>query len=173
MVPGMTTLRHYAFVLDDATCRHLRAVAMTAAPGVIEPCDLPDDSDGITRLVAACRGDGSGMAAGLRAEGLLAELASRKGRAVRGWVYRVDDGTVAGLVCLLESGAAERRRYSIPWLLVAPSSRRGHVGSRLVIHALQAACAAGADVVHAETKDDWHDAVALWDRLTLWVGRRS
>lgn len=168
----MTTLRRYAIVLDDATCRHVRAEAM-AAPGVIEPCDLPDDSGRIMTLVAACRGVGVGMAAGLRAEGLLAELASRDGRAVRGWVCRADDRSLAGLVSLVESGVAERRRFSIPWLIVAPLSRRRRLGSWLVIHALQAACAAGAAELHAETKADWHDAVAFWDRFTEWVGRRS
>jgi len=169
----MTTLRRYAIVLDDATCRHVRAAAMAPPPGVIEPCDLPDDSGRITTLVAACRGDGVGMAAGLRGEGLLAELASRDGRSVRGWVCRADDQSLAGLVCLVESGVAARRRFSIPWLIVAPSSRRRRLGSRLVIHALQAACAAGAAELHAETKANWHDAVAFWDRFTEWVGRRS
>ncbi|MGI9176983.1 MAG: GNAT family N-acetyltransferase [Pirellulales bacterium] len=105
------------------------------------------------------------MAAGLRAEGLLAELASRAGRLARGWVWRMDAGGVAGLVCLIQSGEAERRRFSIPWLVVAPSLRRRGVGWQLVLHAIRAARSAGAIEVHAETRQDWPDAVAFWERV--------
>jgi ribosomal protein S18 acetylase RimI-like enzyme len=161
----MTKLRRYSIPLDDAACDRVRAAALMPAPDAIEPFDAARDSEAVATFVAVCRGVGTGMTAGLRASGLLAEMAGRTGRAVRGWICRRNDGSVAGLVCLVESRAADRRRFSISWLIVAPPARRCQVGSRLVLHAMQAARTEGAVVVHAETKAEWQEAVAFWDRL--------
>ena len=159
----MTNIRRYAFPLKDTAIGPAGGAA--AHPVAIETFEAARDFAAVAALLDECRGAGAGMAAGLRAEGLLAELAGRAGRTARSWVWRTDAGGIDGLVCLALSGEAERRRFSIPWLVVAPSCRRHGVGSHLVLHAMRAARSAGAIEVHAETRQDWLDAVAFWERV--------
>ena len=115
---------------------------------------------------------------GLRPEGFLAELTSRPGRRVYGWgaVVLCDKvpGSVAlepdppaglaGVILLLEStpSAAGSPRFSIPWLLVRPESRRSGVGRALVAEALGHAERLGAPRVTIDTLDRWPEAVAFW-----------
>jgi ribosomal protein S18 acetylase RimI-like enzyme len=115
---------------------------------------------------------------GLRPEGFLAELTSRPGRRVHGWGAVVPcekaPGSVAaesdpqaglaGVILLLESArpAAGSPRFSIPWLLVRPESRRSGVGRALVVAALGHAERLGASRVTIDTLHRWPEAVAFW-----------
>jgi len=53
-------------------------------------------------------------------------------------------------------------RFSIPWLLVRPESRRLGVGRALVAAALGQAERLGASRVSIDTLDRWPEAVAFW-----------
>ena len=115
---------------------------------------------------------------GLRPEGFLAELTSRPGRRVYGWGALVPcekapgavpaepgpSASLAGVILLLESTPAGERspRFSIPWLLVRPESRRLGVGRALVAAALGHAKGLGAPRVTIDTLDRWPEAVAFW-----------
>jgi GNAT superfamily N-acetyltransferase len=115
---------------------------------------------------------------GLRPEGFLSELTSRPGRRVDGWgaVVLCDNapGSVAlepdpqaglaGVILLLESTPAGEgsRRFSVPWLLVRPESRRSGAGRALVAAALGHAERLGASRVTIDTLDRWPEAVAFW-----------
>ena len=115
---------------------------------------------------------------GLRPEGFLAECVSRPGRRVQGWEAVVlcdkapgsvalepdPQAGLAGVILLLESDppAAGSPRFSIPWLLVRPESRRSGVGRALVAAALDHAKGLGASRVTIDTLDRWPEAVAFW-----------
>ena len=115
---------------------------------------------------------------GLRPEGFLSELTSRPGRRVYGWgaVVPCDNAHgsgpaepgpqagLAGVILLLESAppAAGSPRFSIPWLLVRPESRRLGVGRALVAAVLDHAKGLGAPRVTIDTLDRWPEAVAFW-----------
>ena len=115
---------------------------------------------------------------GLRPEGFLSELTSRPGRRVYGWgavvLREKAPGSVpaepdpqpdlAGVILLLElipSGEGSPR-FSIPWLLVRPESRRSGVGRALVAAALGHAQALGTRRVTIDTLERWPAAVAFW-----------
>ena len=115
---------------------------------------------------------------GLRPEGFLAELTSRPGRGVHGWgaVVRTEgsppssfspaepSASLAGVILILESTPAGERfpRFSIPWLLVRPESRRSGAGRALVAATLGSARGLGASRVTIDTLDRWPEAVAFW-----------
>lgn len=101
-----------------------------------------------------------------RPDGMMAELQSRRGRAVNCWLARprpaVDITPVAmpsGLVTLVEShDRAGRVRWSIGWLIVHPAARRQGLGRGLVAVAVRHAREAGADMVWVETSVAWPSA---------------
>ena len=115
---------------------------------------------------------------GLRPEGFLSELTSRPGRRVYGWgaLVRTEgsppssfspaepSASLAGVILLLESTPAGEGspRFSIPWLLVRPESRRSGVGRALVAAVLDHAKGLGAPRVTIDTLDRWPEAVAFW-----------
>ena len=115
---------------------------------------------------------------GLRPEGFLAELTSRPGRRVHGWgaVEPCDKAPgsiaakpgpqagLAGVILLLDSTPFDSGapRFSIPWLLVRPESRRSGAGRALVAAALGSARGLGASRVTIDTLDRWPEAVAFW-----------
>ena len=115
---------------------------------------------------------------GLRQGGFLSELASRPGRRVHGWgavlarekapgsvVAEPDpQAGLAGVILLLESISSGEGspRFSIPWLLVRPESRRSGVGRALVAAALGQAERLGATRVTIDTLDRWPEALAFW-----------
>ena len=115
---------------------------------------------------------------GLRPEGFLSELTSRPGRRVYGWGALVPydkalgsgpaepgpPASLVGVILLLESTPAGEGspRFSIPWLLVRPESRRSGVGRALVAAVLDHAKGLGAPRVTIDTLDRWPEAVAFW-----------
>ena len=115
---------------------------------------------------------------GIRPEGFLSELTSRPGRRVYGWGALVPydkalgsgpaepgpPASLVGVILLLESTPAGEGspRFSIPWLLVRPESRRSGVGRALVAAALANAKGLGASRVTIDTLDRWPEAVAFW-----------
>ena len=119
-------------------------------------------------------------ACGLRPEGFLAELTSRPGRVVHGWeavmLPEKVFGSVpaedkpqtglAGVILLLESTpsgpGSGSPRFSIPWLLVRPESRRCGMGRALVAAALGNSRGLKATRVTIDTLDRWPEAVAFW-----------
>ena len=127
-----------------------------------------------SRAMAAAVAD----SCGLRPEGFLSELTSRPGRRVYGWgaLVRTEGSppssfspaeppaSLAGVILLLESTPAGEGspRFSIPWLLVRPESRRSGVGRALVAAVLDHAKGLGAPRVTIDTLDRWPEAVAFW-----------
>jgi GNAT superfamily N-acetyltransferase len=68
------------------------------------------------------------------------------------------------VILLLESTPPGERsaRFSIPWLLVRPESRRLGAGRALVAAALGYSRGLGASRVTIDTLDRWPEAVAFW-----------
>ena len=168
--PVMGVLR---MVIDVAEwgCQPASAPGAGVAPFEITP--LTGGEERSRTLAAAVA-----ASCGLRPEGFLSELTSRLGRRVHGWgaVVRSDkvpgsgpaesgpQAGLAGVILLLESTppAGASPRFSIPWLLVRPESRRSGVGRALVAAALGDAKGLGATRVSIDTLDRWPEAVAFW-----------
>jgi len=168
--PVMGVLR---MVIDVAEwgCQPASAPRDNVAPFEVIPLAGGEEQ---SRALAA----GVAASCGLRPEGFLAELTSRPGRRVHGWGAVVPcekaPGSIAagpgpqagllGVILLLElthpgKGAP---RFSIPWLLVRPESRRLGLGRALVAAALGQAERLGATRVSIDTLDRWPEAVAFW-----------
>ncbi|MEI6239126.1 MAG: GNAT family N-acetyltransferase [Planctomycetia bacterium] len=102
---------------------------------------------------------------------LAAELRSRPGRAVLGWVARPvapsDGRLVLGFVTLVIVSGPPAERFSLGWLVVDPAFRHRGVGRALVARAMHEASGLGAAEIHVETLDSWPAAVAFWQATQL------
>jgi len=99
--------------------------------------------------------------------GLLAELTSRPGRQVEGWLATGGGPDAAGeqtlgLISLVACRSAAGIRHSIGWLVVHPAARRLGVGGALVAHACYRAAQLAAETLWVETRSDWPEAIAFW-----------
>jgi len=163
-----------AIDVAEGGCQPASAPADGVAPFEVTPLAWGEErSRALAAAVAA--------SCGLRPEGFLAELTSRPGRRVHGWGAVVPrekapgsapaepdpQAGLAGVILLLESipSAPGAARFSIPWLLVRPESRRMGVGRALVAAALGQAKGLGARCVTIDTLDRWPEAVAFWQGL--------
>jgi ribosomal protein S18 acetylase RimI-like enzyme len=70
------------------------------------------------------------------------------------------DGAPVGTGALIREGSGGR----LVRISVAPAQRRQGVGRALVDHLVRAARARAWPQVLVETNDDWHDAIALYQR---------
>ena len=150
-----------------------------------QPASAPGDGVAPFEVIPLAWGDERSRAlaaavaasCGLRPAGFLTECASRPGRRVHGWGAVVPcekappapaepdpQAGLAGVILLLESipSGQGSPRFSIPWLLVRPESRRSGVGRALVAAALGHARGLGATRVTIDTLDRWPEAVAFW-----------
>jgi len=160
-----------AIDVAEGGCQPASAPADGVAPFEVTPLAWGEErSRALAAAVAA--------SCGLRPEGFLAELTSRPGRRVHGWGAVVPrekapgsapaepdpQAGLAGVILLLESipSAPGAARFSIPWLLVRPESRRMGVGRALVAAALGHSRGLGASRVTIDTLDRWPEAVAFW-----------
>jgi len=135
--------------------------------------------------LAAQSCDGS-SALGVRwsADGFRAELTSREGRRVHGWLAWPDgqghsappgafgsaassDGGLlpVGMVAVVDVGRKPLVRASIAWLLVHPAARRRGVATALVRRALAEVGRLGGDGVSVETLSSWPAATAFWSQI--------
>ena len=145
------------------------AAAGTAFPIEIRQLRLPVDLRGVTLLARECRAGEAAVMGRFSPAGLRAELASREGRAVRGWLaWRADgtgalaDGCPLGLVAVVEAGRSPVVRSSIAWLLVHPATRRRGVATALVRRAVEDVADRGGREITAETLSSWPAAAAFW-----------
>lgn len=130
------------------------------------------DRQAVALLAEQCRAADPAVAGRFAPAGLQAEMNSREGRTVRGWMaWRAGDGPPAadhcplGLVLLVETGRGPRVRSSIAWLLVHPAARRQGVATALVRRAVADVCARGGTAISAETLSSWAAAASFWSRL--------
>ena len=169
----------------DSVMGVLRMVIDVAEWGC-QPASAPIDGVALSEINPLAWGEerSRAMAAavaascGLRPEGFLSELTSRPGRRVYGWGALVPydkalgsgpaepgpPASLAGVILFIESTPAGEGspRFSIPWLLVRPESRRSGVGRALVAAVLDHAKGLGAPRVTIDTLDRWPEAVAFW-----------
>ena len=155
-------------------CRFAAPVSLppTAPAGVLvrsfcadrDARDVARLGDALAELPRGRASTGSPPHGGL---GLLAELASRPGRQVEGWLATGaapgDSGErLLGLISLVACRSASGNRHSIGWLVVYPDARRLGVGRTLVAHACHRAAELAAEMVWVETRSDWPAAIAFW-----------
>lgn len=164
--------------VTSLVCRELDRVAAPCTPFTIRPFTQNEDHTAMVLLAAVFDAAEGGPAP--RPDGMMAELQSRRGRAVNCWLAwprpAVDITPVAmpsGLVTLVEShDRAGRVRWSIGWLLVHPGARRQGLGRGLVAVAVRHARDAGADMVWAETAAAW-PAARFWQAVGFQEARRD
>lgn len=125
-------------------------------------------SSELSPLVARCRGHG-GLGSAASTAGLVAMVAARPGAQGGIWVA-TREGTTVGTVGLRGTLGRDRVRWSIPFLLVVPESRRQGAGTTLVRTALREAAARGATLVAVETLSAWVPAGAFWTSIARSVG---
>jgi len=166
-------------------CMGVVRMAIDVAERGRQPAITPGDGVALLEIIPLAWGEQSlaftaavAASCGLRPEGFLAELTNRPGRRVRGLGAMVPcekapgsiaaepgaQAGLAGVILLLESTPSDSvaPRFSIPWLLVRPESRRSGVGRALVAAALGTAEGLGASCVSIETLDRWPEALAFW-----------
>lgn len=160
----------------------------------VRPLQGDRDLAAAAELAAQCRNGDPALAGRWSPAGLWAELTSREGRRVHGWLAwpAGQDPSVApsaagpaagealasgfgasssgdrcplGMVAVVDVGRQPIVRASIAWLLVHPAARRRGVGTALVRRALAEVGRLGGDVVSAETLPSWPEATAFWRRF--------
>jgi GNAT superfamily N-acetyltransferase len=151
------------------------AIPLQSGPfaGAVRPVCADRDATVVASLARESAAFAADRRPGLRAgpqplpRGILAELGSRPGRQVEGWLAFIPSPDragerVAGLVSLVTAGSATGIRYSIGWLLVHPTARRGGVGRALVAQACRRAADLSAGKIWVECRSDWAEAMAFW-----------
>lgn len=125
---------------------------------IVRPADTPADAAAIRQVVETCQfHDGTRRSPA----GLVPELTGRPGRSVRRWLA-LAGGDACGLVAVVVTGEAIRRRHSIAWLLVSDHARRRGVGRALVVTAAEAARQDGARELWVQTRSEWQAADSFW-----------
>ena len=120
-----------------------------------------DAQAAIVRVVQSTRGTpGFGGAASI--SGLVSAAANSASRLVWVQVGETVAGKPIGVSSLARTTGRYACRWTIPFLLVSPESRRQGVANGLVRTALRVAAANGADTVMVETHSAWTDATAFW-----------
>lgn len=158
----------------------------------IRPLLGPLDLAAAVELAGQSR-TGDGTPAGrLSPSGLRAELTSREGRRVHGWLawpvvrepsvtpqapdpasgmppaadaVSSGDRCPLGMVTVVDVGRPPLVRASIAWLLVHPAARRHGVATALVRRARAEVGRLGGEFVSAETLSSWPAATAFWTRV--------
>lgn len=149
---------------DVNVTRHLLATAqrsrIPAPQQVFIRRVMDQDRARFGALVERCRGHG-GLGGAASARGLLGMIAGSGTRQGCAWLV-ARDATVLGAIGLVGVAVPSGVRWSIPFLLVAPETRRTGLGYGLVQVALGEAEARGATEVTAETLATWPAAAAFW-----------
>lgn len=160
----------------------------------IRPLLGPADLAAAAELAAQSRTGDATLAGRFSPSGLRAELTSREGRRVHGWLawpvarelsiasltrdpassvpLAAGGGAVStqyrgplGMVAVVDVGRQPLVRASIAWLLVHPAARRHGVATALVHRALAEVGRLGGEFVSAETLPSWPAATAFWARV--------
>lgn len=147
------------------TCHRLRVRDWDRLPGVpdvdvVEAHGAPLVG-AVESLCRVCRGHG-GLGASVSPAGLAASCRSNQGSGVTGWTVTGGHGGPLGAIALAGRPVNATTRWSIPFLLVAPATRRKGIGLTLVRAALAAADSRGAPWVFAETLSTWEAASGFW-----------
>ena len=138
---------------------------LSAATNVTVRLASDGDEAALQAVVASCRGM-EGFGYGLSPAGLVARSATPH-RSVRVWLAEESGGHAVAAAGLAQVVASRGDRWSIPFVLVSPSSRRRGLATALLRELLREAASTGAGFVRAETLTTWSDAAAFWSRLAL------
>jgi GNAT superfamily N-acetyltransferase len=142
-------------------CHHLPTARWRVLP---EPCvpvtDAPWDALGaaLASLAERCRGHG-GFGDAISPAGW---LAGRDTALQWAWLATTTAGVPVAAISLARRATQSGSRWSIPFVLVDPLSRRTGLAAGLVRRALAAAEQQGAAVVFAETLTTWGAASEFW-----------